>query len=274
MIYQRPDSVEISLEDYIRRYGSEEKARQRLYNIGAGSWSHSCWTNLDLPAQTEAYAKIQAPCIHHDLVSESALPIATGTADAVYCSHVVEHLPDAVVLTFMRDVFRCLHQGGVFRVTTGPCADLDWEALMREDEAWWYWFKNMDVTNAADTELPQMTIYDYWLYSVATPKSQYSPSKCHKKLGSEEIKNLVKTHIGNRDGLLNQLTHALQFNYDSPGDHISWWNFEKLRKFLMEAGFTEIYRSAFGQSTLVLMRDLRHFDRTYPQISVYVEARR
>jgi SAM-dependent methyltransferase len=272
MIYKRPESVEISESYYRALYGTELLAKQRLYNIGAGAWSHPCWTNIDLPAQTEAFAKIQAPCIHHDLIKQPVLPIPTGVVDAVFCSHVVEHLPDAVVKNLMKEVHRCLDKGGVFRIVTGPCADLDWAALMRGDEKWWYWFEEADFKRSINVDLGPMTIYDQWLFSVATPRSLYSATECSKKYNSHQVKELITAHKGNPEPLLDSLTHSLGFSHAFPGNHISWWNYKKLSAFLGEAGFKNVCKSGYGQSTSAPMRDLRYFDKTYPQISVYVDA--
>lgn len=272
MIYSRPSSIQVSNAEYLSLYGTAKDAQQRLFNIGAGTWVHDFWTNIDLPPQTEAFAAIQAPCIHHDLTTQKALPIATGTVDAFYCSHVVEHIPDNTVLNLMVEAYRCLDQGGVFRIVTGPCADLDWNALLRNDENWWYWFKDVDLNKTVKKDVRLMSIYDQWLYSVATPRSPWSETECEKKYCSDEIKVLVQANKENPYGLLDMLTKSLQFDYLAPGNHISWWNSDKLHKFLRRAGFSMINRSAYGQSSSVLMRDLGCFDQTYPQISVYVEA--
>jgi hypothetical protein len=68
------------------------------------------------------------------------------------------------------------------------------------------------------------------------------------------------------------LTQGLEFDVHHPGDHLSWWNAEKLIRQLQQAGFTVAEKSAYGQSRSHFMRDLRWFDTTYPQISLYVEA--
>lgn len=272
MVYNRPISVEISDAEYLAIYGTAAKAKQRLYNIGAGTWSHAYWTNIDLPAQTEAFAAMQAPCIHHDLIAQSDFPISTETVDAFYCSHVVEHLPDNIVLNMMREAFRCLEKGGVFRIVTGPCADLDWNALLRNDANWWFWFRDTDLNKTVKKDMRLMSIYDQWVYSVATPRSPWSETECEKKYSSDEVKTLVEAHKENPYDLLDMLTKSIQFDYSFPGNHISWWNSIKLHDFLKKAGFSNIYRSGYGQSASMLMRDLRYFDQTYPQISVYVEA--
>jgi SAM-dependent methyltransferase len=43
------------------------------------------------------------------------LPIRTGAADLVYCSHTLEHLSLADCRTALRETFRMLKPGGVFR---------------------------------------------------------------------------------------------------------------------------------------------------------------
>lgn len=271
-IYQRPHSVEVTTDDYLMQYGSQGAATHRLFNIGSGSWSHPCWTNVDLPAQTAAFAAIQAPCLHHDLVASAALPFATGSADAFYCSHVVEHLPESAVRNLMREAFRCLAPGGCFRIVTGPCADLDWSALRRGDRDWWFWMNDADFASTVERELGPMTIYDRWLYHLATPRSVYSRTECDAKFDGPRLAPLVAEHADDPLRLLDLMTADLHFNYASPGDHISWWNYPKLEAFLRDAGFPTVVQSAYGQSRSRLMRDLRYFDQTYPQISVYAEA--
>jgi SAM-dependent methyltransferase len=272
MIYVRPASIEILTTDYISIYGDKELAKQKLFNIGAGAWRHDYWTNIDLPAQTEAFAAIQEPCIYHDLIKQKSLPIPNEGADVFYCSHVVEHLPDDIVLNLMKEANRCLSTGGLFRIVTGPCSDLDWNALLRMDEKWWYWFQELNKSSKKDMQT--MTIYDKWLYSVATARSPWSESNCDRKYSSNEISELVKKYRDDATFLLNMLTSTLEFDYSAPGNHMSWWNSVKLINYLKQAGFKDVKKSAFGQSESALMRDLRYFDQTYPQISVYIEARK
>ena len=44
---------------------------------------------------------------------------------------------------------------------------------------------------------------------------------------------------------------------ESVANHINWWNFEKTRRMLREAGFKEIYRSMPQKSRFKEMRGLR-----------------
>jgi len=68
------------------------------------------------------------------------------------------------------------------------------------------------------------------------------------------------------------LTENIEFNINYPGDHLSWWNADKLVEYLKQSGFSVVYKSHYGQSHSYFMRDLNYFDLTYPQISLYVEA--
>ncbi|MEA2994152.1 MAG: hypothetical protein QOD40_3072 [Alphaproteobacteria bacterium] len=54
------------------------------------------------------------------------LPLADVSARGVYCSHVVEHLPRDDVPTALRNTFRLLMPGGLFRLVV---PDLQWRAV-------------------------------------------------------------------------------------------------------------------------------------------------
>jgi SAM-dependent methyltransferase len=51
------------------------------------------------------------------------LPIADGSAQGVYCSHVLEHVPRDDIPAVLRNTFRLLRPGGVFRLVV---PDLRW----------------------------------------------------------------------------------------------------------------------------------------------------
>tara|TARA_B100001250_G_C19756598_1_gene770402 strand:- start:508 stop:1332 length:825 start_codon:yes stop_codon:yes gene_type:complete len=273
-MYNRPSSIEISTEEYLKVFGTKKESKNSFYNLGAGQWEHPCWTNIDLPPQKPEFAAIQSPCIHHDFVKETKLPIDSNKVEAFYSSHVVEHIPDIANNNLFKEVYRCLKKGGVFRISTGPCADMDWEAVMRKDRFWWYFYNDSDFQKTLLKQPKPMTIYDKWLFHVATAKSIFSSTESEKKYNSDEIEALIFDSKGDKENLLNDLTKDLIFDISYPGNHVSWWNYSKLERQLSLAGFKDIYLSGYGQSKALWMRDLRYFDQTYPQISVYVEARK
>lgn len=79
----------------------------RLLNLGCGARFHPHWVNVDVvPADGTVLA--------HDL--QKPLPFPDETFDAVYHSHVLEHLRHDRALPFLKECHRVLKPGGVLRV--------------------------------------------------------------------------------------------------------------------------------------------------------------
>jgi hypothetical protein len=188
-IYLR-ESIKLTEETYAKRFGGARIAKKKCINIGAGNWEHSCWTNIDLPAQTEAFKKIQSPCIYHNIVEDPEIPFEDNTLSLVYTSHVIEHLPSKTVQKLFDSVYQKLENGGVFRVVTGPDSDTDWEALQRNDKDWWYFYS--EVFSEED-----FTASNAWLMHLCSPCSIYSKTPCHKKYSNSEIKELIEKYREN-----------------------------------------------------------------------------
>lgn len=86
-------------------------------NVGCGGAYFPEWTNCDLLPGRQV--------VGHDL--RDPLPWQTGTFDAVYSSHVLEHLTEEAGMRQLADQFRVLKSGGVCRVVVP-----DLEGLCRE----------------------------------------------------------------------------------------------------------------------------------------------
>ena len=82
-------------------------ACDELLNIGCGDHFHDAWTNLDLFAQDDAITE-------HDVTK--GLPYADNSFDAIYHSHVLEHLGPEQGRGCLAECFRVLKPGGVLRV--------------------------------------------------------------------------------------------------------------------------------------------------------------
>jgi len=79
----------------------------RLLNFGCGSMTHPEWTNVDM-APTLPWV------IAHDI--RRPFPFAVESYDAVYGSHVLEHIDPELVGSILGECFRILKPGGVLRV--------------------------------------------------------------------------------------------------------------------------------------------------------------
>lgn len=86
-----------------------------LVNIGCGRVWHPYWINLDhQPTSPEVRAfDIRKP-----------LPFEDGTVDAVYASHVLEHLDFEEGTRLLRECRRVLKPGGVVRIVVPDLEDL------------------------------------------------------------------------------------------------------------------------------------------------------
>lgn len=79
----------------------------RLVNLGCGSHYHTDWINIDIaPSGPEVIA--------HDL--SKGIPLESNSSDAVYHSHVLEHIRRNEALQFTKECYRVLKPGGVLRI--------------------------------------------------------------------------------------------------------------------------------------------------------------
>lgn len=97
-----------------------------LVNVGCGSSIHPAWCNLDLRAAVPGVRE-------HDL--RRGLPFDDDSCDAVYHSHVLEHLgrPDARAM--LAECKRVLKPGGVLRVVVPDLEAITRAYLAKLDEA-------------------------------------------------------------------------------------------------------------------------------------------
>lgn len=272
--------VRRTFEDRDRRnyrdlYSEDALANRRFYNVGAGLFSHPYWTNVDYPSEHYAGVQAKQSFIPHDLMSLAPLTIDTGSAEAIYTSHTVEHVKDQAVAKLFSEAYRVLKPGGFIRVTTGPDADTDYAAMTRGDHKWFYW--DEDVSQAGwqrDYLRPpvEVSLKQRWLFDFASAASENCRHPAKKKFSDREIDEVLSSMPF--DAALDTFANAVDFQPEHPGLHVSWWSHDKAIRMLQEAGFKTVYRSGHGQSHCPILRNTWYFDNTHPQISLYVEAMR
>ena len=79
----------------------------KLLNLGCGERYHGDWVNVDIVATGPGV-------MVHDL--DRGLPFDDDSFDAVYHSHVLEHLAKERAPVFLDECFRVLKPGGIIRV--------------------------------------------------------------------------------------------------------------------------------------------------------------
>jgi predicted SAM-dependent methyltransferase len=246
----------------------EERARPTtpLYiNIGAGNFYHPYWHNVDTP--NAYYANSQKGRLHiqYDLTSRQPFPFGNDSVKVAYTSHVIEHIHNEDVEYLFREVYRCLQPGGYFRITC-PDIDLEYEAYCRGDSAFWKWPNAYGIFNTS--------IEQKFLDHFATALTESHPYENGKKYSDQEVRDILNRMPKEEalDHFINQFSSEIQKDY--AGDHINWFNCDKISTMLRKANFTHLYESRYGQSHCAILRDKHYFDSTCPELSLYIECRK
>jgi SAM-dependent methyltransferase len=87
-------------------------------NIGCGKRYHKDWVNIDINPRSKEVRKVNIL---------KGLPYKDNYFDAVYHSHVLEHLPKDRAEGFIKECYRVLKPGGILRVVVP-----DLENIVRE----------------------------------------------------------------------------------------------------------------------------------------------
>jgi predicted SAM-dependent methyltransferase len=262
---------------YSDLFGHDAVTGRRFYNLGAGSFSHPCWTNVDHPSAH--YANAQSSGGIHlpwDAIKGEPLGVASDSAELMYSSHVIEHLPNEAGTRLIAEAYRCLKPGGVFRVSTID-VDLDYRAFQTNDRRYFNWIdmysKSENMARACIAEpLNEASIHQIFLFHFASSASELHIDGVANPISDHELDQFFKTlpYEEALDACSARCSLDVQLKY--PGNHLTWWNGSKLLNALREAGFGEVYLSGNAQSRSPVLRDLRFFDKTRPTTSVYAEA--
>ncbi len=255
----------LELELYYRLYHEESIQNKRFYNIGAGSFFHPFWTNLDLKSEWYADAQKNIEFVNFDLFSLQSFPIKTETAELVYSSHVVEHLTNKAVQNMFNEAYRILKPNGIFRFSA-PDIDLYYEAYKRNDEHFFCWIDGYSKL-INEYSLPQM-----FLYQFAAQTSKLHQTTDVQKISNDELEELFASM--KYENALDHCTSKcrIDIQYDNLGNHMNWWNERKSTIMLRKAGFKKTFRSGYGQSFSPIFRNSTFFDTKHPKLSLYIEA--
>jgi len=268
----KPDTV-----DYKEIYPVESIISRSFYNLGAGKFSHPCWTNID--GESNWYTDLNGSeqiGISYDLFDHKPLPIDSDSAEIFYPSHTIEHTDDISVMFIFKEIHRTLKKGGVFRVLT-PNADLGYQAYKRDDRKYFFWIEwehmNRDIEKQCiRMPLREASTAQVFLEDIAGDASELSTIGNVKRISDVELERLFNELPF--DQVLNYCTSlcSIENQKKFPFRHMNWFNEAKLNRMLKEAGFGTVKRSSYLQSDLHVLRNSNYFDQTLPKVSIYMEA--
>jgi predicted SAM-dependent methyltransferase len=275
--WRKSIAVKQAAELYREQFPSDSILNRRFYNIGPGEFNHPYWTNID---GSEEYQKLygsgNGPHIYLNLFDHKPLPVPDNTAELVYTSHTIEHIDNASVNYLFKEVQRVLKPGGIFRIVT-PDTELAYKAWQRNDRRFYEWLFNPTYVERSDELLlnipyDQASLAQVFLEEFASQASTITRVGAKKRISDEEMTELFRTR-----SLEEALDYcislcSIEIQRQHTWRHINWFHENKLRKMLGEAGFGNIYRSAYLQSYAPVLRDRRLFDQTLPQHSLFMET--
>lgn len=125
-----------SLEPYLN-FGAGNPA-EGWFNLDASPffrippWAHRCLAAAGIE-RSKRFAR--ASYRHHRHQAGKRLPFPDASFHAVYCSHVLEHIPADAVDGLLAEFHRVLESGGILRVVVPDLREMLSKA-MREDRPW------------------------------------------------------------------------------------------------------------------------------------------
>ena len=258
---------------YEASYQPETLREHRFYNIGASSFRHQYWTNVDNPSSW--YSVQQSDQIPWDLLSDDPLAVDDGVAEIVYTSHTIEHVTDEAAARLFSEAYRILRPGGVLRVTA-PDSRLAYDAYRRGDIDF---FLPLGTTNRETSPEPsllvprsQASIQQLFLFSFAGSVSTIHADGAAVRLSDEDVDEVFAG--GPTPAAFDRCTSMCSIDVQRryPGNHINWFTHDKAVAMIASAGFASIEPSGYAQSAVPVLRNTTFFDSTVPHLSLYVEA--
>ena len=272
-----PTQIKNDKNLYVKNFSEDSIKNKRFYNIGAGGFNHPFWTNIDYENDWYfQHRKNNRKAIQYDLHSLNPIPIDANSAEIFYTSHTIEHISDEAAQFVFDEVYRILKNGAVFRLTT-PNIELVYNAFKKNDlDFFHYMYRNSAIPallNGVEViqDKRKASIEQLFLFIFASSLSTLH-NFGNKKFTDKEIRKIFSEK--DLKSALNYFTSlcSLEIQGKFVGNHINWWNKEKIFNMLKKAGFTKVFLSGYGQSFSPVLRNTHYFDNTHSEMSIYVEA--
>lgn len=235
----------------------------KYLNIGGGKFCQrdNGWLNLEYIFP--AYEKKRDPSavdISFNLMDDGQIPLPNESLTAIYCEHTLEHLPENVTIKRLKDIYRLLTNGGVFRCSL-PDIDI-------------FWKRYFDGTS--DAEYGMM-----WTSKEIKSKEEIFVdvlcSEAAQKISRTMISYILNMNKFHFNRAINSIcsfsptcTKDIQAQY--PGSHWSWWTYNKLKEKLLEIGFRVSNPLQKNETDFPEIFMKKYIDKTKPEISFRLEA--
>lgn len=256
-----PKKLSDRLFDFNKIYENDYGKLKRV-NLGAGPYfARDGWISADYLPNFE---KNNKNMVHLDL-SKDPDKLPFNNLEAIYTSHTIEHFTLDVSARILRSAYNSLQPGGYLRICV-PNAQLILDKVRADDLDYFVFLESFFSFHTGK----KINVHDFGLHLLSQPLCKYDRKTIRKKDGTEYFKELLRTKT---DKEIIHILNDLKHKQDNIGTyHLSAYSEELLIEKLKEAGFSNVYGSAFMQSRYTAMREVPIFDGTHPWMSLYVEA--
>jgi len=231
----------------------KEDKEKIMVNIGGGHFFKRHWKVLDFSSSHYSWLPGTID-FNFNLSLSKQLPFKNEEISFLYSSHTIEHIPQEHVKFLFAEFYRSLKKGGVIRITL-PDYDLGAEAYLKNDEDFFEEYKEEETIEAK--------FLRFFASDLKNKISSEEISKNFKKMEKKEFADFYMDQISRESQIL------------APGNHINWWNYDKLSEILTESGFRNVYRSEEQESRFSEMQGngiYSGFDTSIPKMSLFIEA--
>ena len=235
-----------SIFDYIDKSIDQKKL---MVDVGAAYFYRRHWKIMDF--STDHYFFLPGIIDYNfDLTSGKNFPFKNNSVSFFYSSHTLEHIPVTFCQHIFNEFFRCLKPGGCVRLTM---PDFDKAANAFEQN-------NIDYFYPYDEPIEERFLKIFAMHKIG----KISNDKIKNDFISMPKEKFADNYISDVNlSMVKKFGHRL---------HVNWWNFEKAKLFLQNAGFKEIHQSEPYNSKFTELQDKKLFDQRHPKLSMYVEA--
>lgn len=264
---------------YENNYDYKTLEKRPFLNVGPGSFRHKYWRTADKYYEgatwTQSRRGVDQPEIDYewDIYDQKPLPLPSCFLEGAYCSHVIEHAFDEDVKFLFKDIHRILKPGGVFRIIC-PDADLLAEAYTKAD--WSYFFHYLTVKTERRRmkfdEIEKLASNGFFAEFVLEWVSLLNNRANPTVFKGKEAAKFLDQYPDKLKAFSEASRLSSRELNKSIGGHVNWFNFEKTAILLEAAGFRLVKKSGYLQSTLPILRDINNFDKTDPEMSLFIDA--
>ena len=221
----------------------------RFLNLGGGKWYYPKWENVDF-YQSGVFVDYKI-----DFREKKSLPFSDNCVNAIFTSHVLEHLDDESLIFLLKECYRILKPKGILRISV-PDMDKAMEACKNNNYSF---FEKGGVACKGDSIERKLVNY-------------FASYKLRNYSGGPIVsKNIVKAKFKSLDkyAFTKWCVSLIPKNASYKG-HVNAYDFLRIKIFLNEARFLKVLKSTYRGSKLETMRTIEFDNR--PIVSLYVEA--